>query len=134
MKGSDDMSTGKKVILVEYQDDGVIKTALLENGICVFSDGIICTNTRYLPNVRKVTYCKPLYWIDYEKIHDIIDTMMKEFDYSYEYVNGECEVFLRINVYRDSPRVECHTIPLDKSKLTIEHMKDISTYIKRFIR
>lgn len=128
------MSTGNKIILVEYQENGAIKTVLLKDGTCVFSDGIIWTNSRRIPNVRKFTYCKPLYGIDYEKIHDIIDNMMKEFDYSYEYVNGECEVFLRINVYRDSPRVECHTIPLDNSKLTIEHMRDISTYIKRFIR
>lgn len=128
------MSTGNKIILIEYQENGAIKTALLKDGTCVFSDGIICTNSRYIPNVRKFTYCKALYWIDYEKIHDIIDNMMKEFNYSYEYVNVEYEVFLRINVYRDFPCVECHNIPLDNSKLTIEHMRDISTYIKRFIR
>lgn len=124
-----------KILLVEYMERDMIKTALIDNIVFhLFRNGVLQSSNRTISNVRKIVLCDVPYDYDYKSIHDIIDTMMKEFDYSYEYVNGECEVFLRINVYRDSPRVECHTIPLDNSKLNIEHIKDISTYIKRFIR
>lgn len=124
-----------KILLIEYMDCAMIKTAFIDtDAFYMFMNGVLTNFDRTVSSVRKITICDKIEDFDYKEIHDIIDTMMEDFNYSYEYITRNGELFLRINVYRKFPRVECHTIPLDNSKLTIEHMRDISTYIKRFIR
>lgn len=125
----------KKIMLIEYVETGMIKTAFIDDVTnAIYTNGNISIKGRLIPNVRKIALCDVPHDYDYKAIHDIIDTMMEEFNYSYEYILKNDGLFLRINVYKDSHYAEYHTIPLDKSKLTIEHIRDISTYIKRFIR
>lgn len=123
-----------KILLIEYMECDMIKTAFIDNVTnFLYSNGKLCANCRHIPNVRKITICDKLDDFNYKIMHDTIDRMMKEFNYSYEYIVENDELFLRISVYRDLAYVSCHTIPLDKSKLTIEHINDVSTYIRRFI-
>ena len=122
-------------MLIEYVENGMIKTAFIDDVTCyMFMNGKICTDCREIQNVRKIIFCDKLADFNYKKMHDIIDSMMEEFNYSYEYINKNDGLYLRINVYKDSLYVECHTIPLDKRKLPIEIMAEVATYIRRFIR
>lgn len=124
-----------KILLIEYMECNMIKTAFIDtDAFYMFMNGVLTNFDRTVSSVRKIIICDKIADFDYKKMHDIIDSMMKKFNYSYEYINKNDGLFLRINVYKDSLYVECHTIPLDKRKLLIETMAEVATYIRRFIR
>lgn len=127
-------------ILVEFEEQEYRKMALLTD-IDAIRYEPNCTKfvSKYKNKTRSLIGVSDIYAIpnsidfDIEFIHNIIDSEMEDFSYSYRYIKKDGRLYLIIQHIDSSGKCIYNSITI-QSNISIEIAKDISKYISRFIK